>query len=346
MTPTFDDLGYYTLAGAPKSPRDLIDEATDGERLGFGWAFVSERLNVKEAATLSGALGAVSTRLRIATAATNHNTRHPLVTAAYATTMHRLTGGRFTLGLGRGIAPMTRALGLAPVTTAQLEDFAGLMRRLWHGETIVGHDGPAGRYPFLRLDAAFDEDIGLGITAFGPNTLRLGGRAFDQVVLHTFFDDETLVRCVRTVKDEAERAGRDPDVVKVWSCLATIGDHLPEPARLKKTVGRMATYLQAYGDLLVRTNGWDPAPLDAFRADPLVAAFPGAIDQLATTAELEHVATLIPEAWLRTAATGTPSQCVTVIQSQFDLGADGVILHGASPQELEPIMDAWARSRS
>ncbi len=232
---------------------------------------------------MSGAVGAVSTTLQIATAATNHNTRHPLVTAGYATTMHRLTGGRFTLGLGRGIAPMMKAIGLKPATTAQLEDFAGLMRRLWHGETIIGHDGPAGSWPFLRLDATFDEDIPLGVTAFGPNTLRLAGRAFDQVVLHTFFEDETLVRCVRTVKEEAERVGRNPDSVKVWSCLATIGDHLPEPVQLKKTVGRMATYLQAYGDLMVETNHWDPAALARFRADPFVAGYQGAIDQTATT---------------------------------------------------------------
>jgi len=342
MSRTFDDLGYYTLAGAAPDPLELVQEARDGERLGLGWAFISERFNVKEAATLSGALAVASTTLQIATAATNHHTRHPLVTAAYATTMHRLSRGRFTLGLGRGIAPMTKALGLRPVTTAQLEDFAGLMRRLWHGETILGHDGPAGSYPFLRLDPAFDEDIPLGITAFGDNTLRLAGRAFDQVVLHTFFEDETLARCVSTVKDEAERVGRDPDSVKVWSCLATIGDHLPEPVQLKKTVGRMATYLQAYGDLMVSTNGWDPEPLAAFRADPFVAGFQGALDQKATTAELEHVATLIPESWLAPAATGSPARCVEVVQRQFDLGADGVILHGAAPAELEPIVDAWA----
>lgn len=339
---TFEDLGFYTLAGAAESPRELLTEVADAERLGLGWVFISERFNVKEAATLSGAVGAVSTTLNIATAATNHHTRHPIVTASYATTMHRLTGGRFTLGLGRGIAPLTAALGLAPVTTAQLEDFAGLMRRLWHGETIIGHDGPAGRYPFLRLDPAFDEDIPLGVTAFGPNTLRLAGRAFDQVVLHTFFDDETLGRCVRTVKESADHAGRDPATVKVWSCLATVGDHLPEPVRLKKTVGRMATYLQAYGDLMVSTNGWDPAALARFRADPFVAGFRGAIDQTATTAELEHVATLIPAAWLATAATGSPEQCVATVQGQFDLGADGVILHGASPADLEPIVRAWA----
>ena len=346
MARTFENLGFYTLPGAAPEPRDLIAEAHDAERMGLGWAFISERFNIKEAATLSGAVGAVSTTLRIATAATNHNTRHPIVTASYATTMHRLTEGRFTLGLGRGIAPLMTALGLAPVTTAQLEDFAGLMRRLWHGETIVGHDGPAGRWPFLRLDPAFDEDIPLGITAFGPNTLRLGGRAFDQVVLHTFFEDETLARCVRTVKEAAEQAERDPAAVAVWSCLATIGDHLPEPVRLKKTVGRMATYLQAYGDLMVSTNGWDPAPLARFRADPFVAGFQGAIDQNATTAELEHVATLIPESWLAPAATGSPQQCIDVVRRQFDLGADGVILHGASPAELEPIVAAWGSSVS
>jgi hypothetical protein len=113
-------------------------------------------------------------------------------------------------------------------------------------------------------------------------------------VLHTFFTDETTARCVRAVKSAAERAGRDPARVRVWSWLATIGDHLPKPVRLKKTVGRMATYLQAYGDLVVRTNHWDPAMLARFRSDPLVAGFRGAIGARATTAELEQIAKLIP----------------------------------------------------
>jgi probable F420-dependent oxidoreductase len=336
-----DELGFYTLAGAPDSPRELIAEVQEGEALGLGSVFISERFNVKEAATLSGAVGAVSTDLRIATAATNHHTRHPIVTASYATTMHRLTDGRFTLGLGRGIGPLTAALGLPPVTTAQLEDMAGLLRRLWRGETVVGHDGPCGRYPFLHLDRDFDEDIPLAVTAFGPRTLDLGGRVFDAVVLHTFFTDETTARCVATVKEAAAAAGRDPGAVTVWSCFATVGDHLPGPVRLKKTVGRLATYLQAYGDLLVRTNGWDPAVLERFRADPLVAGFPGAIDARATPSELEHVAGLLPDEWLAPAATGSAERCAGKVRGQLGLGADGVILHGASPAELRPVLDAY-----
>ncbi|MGH1489827.1 MAG: TIGR03857 family LLM class F420-dependent oxidoreductase [Acidimicrobiales bacterium] len=340
-----NELGFYTLAGAPDSARDLIDEVRSAEEMGIGSAFVSERLNIKEAATICGAVGAVSERIGIATAATNHNTRHPAITAGHAMTMHSLTGGRFALGLGRGIDLASKARGLAPITTAQMEDFVGIMRRMWAGETILGHDGPAGRYPALAIRGIEPAHIPMTLVAFGPNSLALGGRCFDAVILHTFFTDETTARVVGEVKQSAERAGRDPASVRVWSCFATIGDHLPEPLRLKKTVGRMGTYLQAYGDLMVRTNDWDPTVLERFRADPMVAEFPGSIDQIATTEQLEHIATLIPDHWLSPAATGTAEQCVEAVRGQFELGCDGVILHGASPDQLRPIVDEYRRTR-
>ena len=80
--------------------------------------------------------------------------------------------------------------------------------------------------------------------------------------------------------------------------------------RLKKTVGRLATYLQGYGDLLVRTNGWDPAVLERFRADEVVSTFRAPSTRVGTTEQLEHVATLLPDEWLAPAATGSPEQCV------------------------------------
>mgnify|MGYP003329802278 FL=1 len=105
--------------------------------------------------------------------------------------MHFLTEGRFALGLGRGIDLLFKAMGLPKITTQQLEEFACIMRRLHHGETITGHKSSLGEWPFLRLDPDFYEYIPLILTAFGPNSLALGGRAFDAVVLHTFFPDET-----------------------------------------------------------------------------------------------------------------------------------------------------------
>lgn len=340
-----NELGFYGLPGAPGSPAELLPQCRAGEALGLGSVFLSERFNIKEVVTLSGAAAAVTDSLGIATGVTNHTTRHPIVTASYATTMHRLTGGRFALGLGRGIDRMFQAFGLPRITTAQLEDFAGLMRRLWRGEVVVGHDGPAGKWPLLVLDPEFDEHIPLLLSAFGPESLKLAGRAFDGVILHTFFTDETLQRAVHTVREEAERVGRDPAAVRIWSCYAVVGDWLADDVRLKKTVGRMATYLQAYGDLMVRTNNWDPSVLERFRADPFVAGFRGSLDNTATTSELEHVATLIPGEWLAAAAHGGPSECAAAVLRQMDLGADSVIIHGATPDELAPMVGAYRAMR-
>jgi len=317
----------------------------DAEAQGLGSAFISERYNIKEAATLSGAAGAASKRLGIATAATNQNTRHPLITASMATTMHRLTGGRFTLGLGRGVDAVFGAFGLPRITTAQMEDFVGLLRRLWRGEVIFGHDGPAGAFPILHLDSRFDEKIPIGLVAFGPNSLALAGRAFDMVVLHTFFTDETVTRAVATVREAAERAGRDPSAVRIWSCYATIHDGLDRHLVLKKTVGRLATYLQGYGDLMVSTNRWDPAPLAVFRSDPVVSSMTGAIDAVATPEQIEHIASLLPDEWLEPAATGSADHCAARVLHQFDLGVDGVIMHGADPGELAPVVRAYRRIR-
>jgi len=333
------ELACYGLAGHVADPRVLLDEVADAERLGLGSVFISERFNVKEAASLTGAAAAVSTEVGIATGVTNAPTRHPVVTAAWATTLHRLTGGRFALGLGRGIAPMIDAFNMGRSTLASMEDAIGLYRRLWRGETVIGHQGPAGSYPVLRLDPAFDEDIPVLVAALGPRTMRWAGRVADGVILHTFFTDEALSRCVADIRAGAEEAGRDPDRVRVWSVLATICDR-PAEDRLRGLVGRMATYMQVYGDALVAVNQWDPTVLQRFQADPVVRSMTGAIDAVATLDQLEHIAGLVPEEWLP-AAVGDGPACARRVIDQFDAGADGVILHGASPVQLAPVLDAY-----
>jgi len=262
-----------------------------------------------------------------------------------ASTLHRLSGGRYALGLGRGFDLLFDAMGLPRVTGAQLEDAIGIYRRLWHGEAF-GHDGPAGHYPYLSQDKSFDEDIPVLMMAIGPKSLELAGRVADGVVLHTFFTDETLARAVRTVRDSAERSGRDPGGVRIWSVLATVEESIPEEQQLRKLVGRLATYLQGYGEILVRAHGWDLADLQRFRDDELVRGYPGAFDAIGTVEELGHLRDdVLPAQWLEAAATGSAAQCADRIQDQLDAGADSVVLHGATPAELAPVVDAWRAVR-
>ena len=50
---------------------------------------------------------------------------------------------------------------------------------------------------------------------------------------------------------------------------------------------------------------------------------------------------MLPDSWLAPSATGSPEKCVSAIQNQFNLGCDGVIMHGVTPEELTPIVAAY-----
>ena len=124
--------------------------------------------------------------------------------------------------------------------------------------------------------------------------------------------------------------------------LATVEESIAEEQRLRKLVGRLATYLQGYGEVLVRANGWDPAALDRFRDDELVQGYPGAFDAIGTVEELSHLRDeVLPSEWLEASATGSAAACARRIQDQLDAGADSVMLHGATPTELAPVLAAW-----
>jgi alkanesulfonate monooxygenase SsuD/methylene tetrahydromethanopterin reductase-like flavin-dependent oxidoreductase (luciferase family) len=184
------------------------------------------------------------------------------------------------------------------------------------------------------------------MTAFGPRSLRLAARAFDAVVLHTFFTDETTRNCVQTVREECDRIGRDPSEVRIWSCYATVcTEGMTEETLLRKTVGRLCGYLQGYPELLIRTNRWDPEPIERFRSSPVVQSINGAIDTVATVDQLRQIAEILPEEWLEPAAVGTAAECAARVDRQFDLGVDGVIMHGSSPDELTPVVAEYRAIR-
>ena len=81
--------------------------------------------------------------------------------------------------------------------------------------------------------------------------------------------------------------------------------------------------------------------LQRFRDDKVVQSIAGGIDHKATAEQIEHIATLIPDEWLEPSATGSAQQCVDRIRKEFDYGADALIMHGATPDELEPIVTAY-----
>lgn len=341
-----NELGYYAVTRHPADARVVLPEAREADALGLGSCHIGERFTVKDPAVLSGAVAGCSSSLGIAPS-TNHHTRHPTVTATVGSTMHALTEGRFAMAFGRGMAGYWPAIGLPVVTAARLRDFFGILRRLWAGEMILDHDGPAGKWPMLRHASGLDEGPPIGLVGVGPKTMELAGEIADFVVLHTFFSDEATAASVAAVRRGAEIAGRDPDSIRIWACLATVCDSLSPDDQLRRGVGRLATYLQAYPDVLVSTNGWDQLAWQRIRQSELFsdAATAGPIDASASFQTLQRIAELIPAEWLAAAATGSARECANTIARQFDLGVHSVIMHGASPHELAPVVQAYRANR-
>ena len=186
--------------------------------------------------------------------------------------MHRLTGGRFTLGLGRGIEPLFDAFGM-PADHDRAD--RGLRRA--DAPAVAGRgrsSATTARPGRTRCSTSTRRSTRTSRSASspsGPTRSRSPAGLLDMVVLHTFFTDETTARAVRH-RAPGGRGGGPRPRRRCASGRASPPSATTSPTtlRLKKTVGRLATYLQGYGDLMVRTNGWDPAVLERFRADAVV----------------------------------------------------------------------------
>ncbi|CAH0991538.1 F420-dependent glucose-6-phosphate dehydrogenase [Sinobacterium norvegicum] len=342
ITPTFPELSCYLLPGHTTTPAEAIEEAKQAEALGLGKVWLSERFDVKDAGVICAAALAVTNCIHVATAGTNIHTRHLMILATMCSSLHHLSNGRFELGLARGVAIRNQLMGLKNVNNAQLAEGVELLRRLLKGEKIIGHDGLMGNYPYLNMGDWLDARLPIHFVGFGPKSLRFAGKHFDGVHLHTFVTDHGLRRAKQFIQEGAEQAGRPTSDIKLHAVYAT-ALNLTEEDYLTKLVARMATYMQAPGyiEMLIELNEWDPEVLTAFRANDLVKSMAGGIDSVATLEQLDQISQLIPSEWLP-AATGNAESCAQAWQNQFANGADGLVIHGSTPSEFAPIIQAYA----
>ena len=270
-------LGAYVLPGGVTDSSLAIGQAHAAERIGLSTLWISERLGSRDLGVVAGAIGQATTTLRIGSAVTPFQIRHPVVLASLASTLQSLTRGRFLLGLGRG-GSWLAGLGVVPTAPAELViDMASLLRRLWAGQT--GDISRARR----ALPRHATRSAAAGCTAAtahgGPGApLAATGRAALR-----WRDPSGLPHPPRGGADDgrgsraAAAARRDPGDVRVYATVITITS--PTADDLGILAGRAVTYLQppVHGERLLHLNGWDLAPLTRLRAHPLIAGLGGAL---------------------------------------------------------------------
>ena len=333
-------LGAYTLPGRVADPSAAIAQAAAAQWLGLRTLWLSERWGTKDLGVLAGAISQVTTTIRIASGITHFQSRHPAVLASLAMTAQALSGGRMIIGVGRSVDAMWTAVGLPPSTNASLSDHADIFRRLCRGETVRYH-GPAGSFPSLRLNDVPDQPVPpLVLAAIGPKGLAMAGRNFDGVLLHPFLTPDAVRRSVRVVREAEQAAGRAEGSVRVYATVVVACDQ--PPAEEMAVVGaRAVTYYQVpgLGERLAQVNNWEPDALTRLRSHPRLAGVKGSADSVLTREQLVDVVSALPAQWIgEAAAVGSARACFDVFECYREAGADEIVLHGSTPDQLGVLL--------
>jgi 5,10-methylenetetrahydromethanopterin reductase len=242
---------------------------------------------------------------------------------------------------------MMAMLGAPAVTFERLADLIYILRRLWAGEDLR-YEGILGRFPQLRLpDRYSGPPPPILFTAIGPKSLAFTGAHCDGVLLHPFISLAGVAESAAIVRTAAEQAGRDPTSVRIYHSVVVATDMSGE-ATDAIVRGRAITYfeLPSIGNMIVKLNGWDTGVLQKIRSHPKIAALEGMpADQAFGKEELVEVGKLIPQQWLdEGAAIGTAAQCATKLLKFLDAGADEIVLHGSSPQDMVQLLNEIKRT--
>lgn len=172
--------------------------------------------------------------------------------------------------------------------------------------------------------------------------MGLVGRSFDGVLLHPFTSIDGISKARSIVRDAAEKAGRDPDAVRIIHQVVTAPDCTDEQIdhRVRSRIAAYLTHPQ-FGNLMAEANAWDLAPIEAMRAE--VAKIAGASNETARGREtLIEPSRVLPQQWFEeSSAIGTAAECAAKFHEFLDASVDEIVIHGTTAEDLEPTAQAF-----
>ena len=219
-------------------PEDLVQHARLAEQAGFDMVVVSEHFHpwvddvsaAGFAFSTIGAMAAATTTIELATGVTTPLFRyHPAVVAQAAATLDRLSGGRFTLGVGTGEnineGPLGYTFPKYAERNARMDESLEIMRRLLDGEKLT-YSGDYYTTDRAKLYSPPLGDVPILMAASGPKSATLAGEKAQGVIVSVRDPEESMEKVIEPLRTAAAEAGKpDPVVLATrWSILARDDD--------------------------------------------------------------------------------------------------------------------------
>ena len=141
-------------------------------------------------------------------------------------------GNRTVIGIGRGDSAV-RVTNGAPTTLKTLRESIHVIRELANSRSVE-YNGAELQFPWSR-----GSEVEVWVAAYGPLALKLTGEVGDGFILQ-LADLDIAEWMIKTVRDAAEKAGRDPMSIKF--CVAApmyIGDDIEHMRNQTRWFGGM-----------------------------------------------------------------------------------------------------------
>jgi alkanesulfonate monooxygenase SsuD/methylene tetrahydromethanopterin reductase-like flavin-dependent oxidoreductase (luciferase family) len=211
--------GYFLI---PNADAPLLAVAQQVERLGLDYVAVQDhpyQRRFVDTWTLLSMIAATTSRISIFPDVANLPLRPPAVMAKAAASIDLLSGGRFELGLGAGgFWDAIEAYG-GPRRTpgaalAALAEAIEVIRKIWSGDRNLRFEGQQYQLRGAHSGPVPAHPIGIWLGVYGPQALKLVGRAADGWVPSFRGDLKAIADMTKRLDEAAAEAGRDPTSIR------------------------------------------------------------------------------------------------------------------------------------
>jgi probable F420-dependent oxidoreductase len=203
------EFGAVLQTNPPASRTIQLAKLAEVHGFSHVWTFDSHIL-WQEPYVIYSQILAQTHRIKVGPFVTNPATRDWTVTASVFATLNEMFGNRTVCGIGRGDSAV-RVTNGKPVTMTELRESIHVIRELGNSRPVEYH-GSTIRFPWSK-----GSELEVWVAAYGPMALRVAGEVGDGFILQ-LADLDIAEWMIKTVRDAAEKVGRDPMSVKF--CVA------------------------------------------------------------------------------------------------------------------------------
>jgi 5,10-methylenetetrahydromethanopterin reductase len=258
---------FWRLAHYKHVKGAIQDAARQAEDDGWTGIGIGDSHHLTADTYVGLALAALATeRLQVASSVTNPLTRHAAVTANAIATVQNESGGRATLGIGRGDSALAY-LGLAAAPVSMLREYLTAVQAYLRGEAVAfsadegkgqvrgwsakdGGLGPASS-TILEIPPG-DPKVPVSVSASGPAVIATAAVLADEVCLAVGADLNRLSWAMGIAQEARDNAGLPPDGLKyaIYVPMAVHERRSRAQDLLRGAVGSYARFAVLKGDVV------------------------------------------------------------------------------------------------